>query len=320
MTVERKFAIVGIMQVIHKIHRTGLIIVGLSICGCVRTENQKSSYLNVIQEDLRTLAQDIHLSLSARSEVIVARVGPIDITDFDLRALLISKNNRNAFSTLQERKILVDELIRRKLILIAAKNEGVPRELAYMLRARIPHEDLLIRYFIEKRHDRYWPVSDQETQQYYATHKVDFGPSKIIEAHVIRLDSQFNADNARKQLANGAPFDQIAKRVSLDSSTVREGGKMPPFRAGSLGTEMDKVFSGLKVGQVSPVTHTSRGFEIYRKDREYLSPASPKAEIQKNIRLTIERQKYLQWLTNFKKSMNYQTSVDEAKLQSLDLN
>ena len=109
------------------------------------------------------------------------------------------------------------------------------------------------------------------------------------------------AESILVQLKNGADFEQLAKRVSMDPQTKETGGDLGWARRGENVPEFDRwLFGGtflaaLAPGQLSPVFETARGFHIVRVDRVnaaevkshqiLIMPAIDSADIAKTARL-----------------------------------
>lgn len=75
------------------------------------------------------------------------------------------------------------------------------------------------------------------------------------------------AESLLVDLRNGADFEQVARRESMDSASAVQGGDLGWNRRDQLVPEFERVMFRLAPGQVSSVTETQYGFHIIRVDR-----------------------------------------------------
>src|SRR5690606_24273692 len=82
------------------------------------------------------------------------------------------------------------------------------------------------------------------------------------------------ADSVRAEIANGANFEEVAKRESMDGS-AQLGGDLGWIRRGKTVPEFERWIFSLPPGQLSPVVETSFGYHVIRVDR--VQPSEVKA-------------------------------------------
>ena len=71
------------------------------------------------------------------------------------------------------------------------------------------------------------------------------------------------AEELRKRLEGGEPFARLASEVS-DSGSKANGGLIGPISRNDLSPELQKSIDPLKVGQLTPVLRTTRGYQIIK--------------------------------------------------------
>src|SRR5262249_473714 len=71
----------------------------------------------------------------------------------------------------------------------------------------------------------------------------------------------------RKRIAGGEKFEDVAKEVSDDSSTAKDGGKLPPAVKGQFRSKLfeDALFK-LKPGELSEPVRTELGWQLIKLD------------------------------------------------------
>lgn len=83
-----------------------------------------------------------------------------------------------------------------------------------------------------------------------------------LRASQILVGSQAEAETVLKELAAGAEFGAVARKRSL-SPEAAIGGDLGFFKRGDLMPELEQSVVALKVGQISGVVKTSRGYHIF---------------------------------------------------------
>ena len=136
------------------------------------------------------------------------------------------------------------------------------------------------------------------------------GPDGLVQtAHIlIRLNQQATAeeqakakeriDSIQTALKNGADFAELAKQVSEDPGSARQGGLLPFVQRGQLVKEYEDVAFTLEAGKVSDIVQSPFGYHIIMvKERKQMEPfefhhdAIIKFIEQRNLRDRIAQQK-----------------------------
>ena len=92
-------------------------------------------------------------------------------------------------------------------------------------------------------------------------------PQSEWDAAKVRIDSIYQA------LKNGADFAELAKKVSQDPGSAREGGLLPFVQRGRLVKEFEDAAYALQPGEMSGVIQSPYGYHIIlMKERKMLEP------------------------------------------------
>lgn len=139
-------------------------------------------------------------------------------------------------------------------------------------------------------------ISDDDVAQAYAERQSEFGtPEKRRASHIlVRVAkdaskgvvevAQAKIDAAKKRIAAGESFVDVAKDVS-DDVTAAEGGDLGYFSRGAMVPAFDKVvFEQLKVGEVSDVVRTPFGFHLIELDDVKDADVKPLAEVSEKLK------------------------------------
>jgi parvulin-like peptidyl-prolyl isomerase len=183
----------------------------------------------------------------------------------------------------------------------------------------------LIREKVFKKVTKDVKVSDDEVKAYYEKNKKQYQTPAQPESRDLRhilVKSKAKVDQLYAQLkANPGKFAQLAKKFSTDTSSAKNGGKLPPGVGvkGRLDPAFEKVAFSIKPHVISKSVHSQFGWHII----EALGPIKPGApakptpfsQVKEAIRqqlLSQNQQKEMdKWLAKTKKSycktIGYQT-------------
>jgi parvulin-like peptidyl-prolyl isomerase len=158
-------------------------------------------------------------------------------------------------------------------------------------------------------------VSDDEITTYYDKNKQQYATPAQPESRDVRhilVKTKKKADALYAQLqADPSKFATLAKKYSTDTSSARNGGKLPPGTAvkGRLVPEFEKVAFSIKENVISKPVHSQFGWHII----EALGPIkagtpakpTPLPQVKEAIRqqlLSQDKQKEMdKWLAGMKK-------------------
>ena len=160
-------------------------------------------------------------------------------------------------------------------------------------------------------------VTEAEAQAYYEAHKGEFTtPSEVtlreifIEVPVTDRGVNVAEDDAakaeaeaiRKRLLAGEPFPQLAAEAS-DAPSKANGGLIGPITRDELAEPLQKMLDPMKVGDLTAVLRTPRGYQILRlesrtetKIRNFDEARSDISNKVGETKITGERMKYLERL------------------------
>jgi parvulin-like peptidyl-prolyl isomerase len=159
-------------------------------------------------------------------------------------------------------------------------------------------------------------VSDDKIKAYYEKNKKQYQTPAQPESRDIRhilVKTKAKADELYAQLkASPGKFAPLAKKFSTDSSSAKNGGKLPPGVGvkGRLDPAFEKVAFSIKAHVISKPVHSQFGWHII----EALGPVkegtpakpTPFSQLKEAIRqqlLSQDKQKEMdKWLANTKKS------------------
>jgi parvulin-like peptidyl-prolyl isomerase len=234
-------------------------------------------------------------SCKKKQEGIVARVGKSTISEAEFRRKLseVAPDYQNYVLTPLGRRQFLDVLIREKLILEAARSDGVaasPEFKEQMAQLKKEEEEKLLEardyllarlWFDELRRKGIMKISDQEVQDYHKKY-----PNEVRVRHIL-LAAAEEAVEVLKKIRDGANFSTIAKNLSLDADTATQGGQMQPALFGEIIPELEVVFK-MRVGETAGPVRSKFGYHVLLKEGER---ALAFGAAEERIRNILEKQK-----------------------------
>lgn len=126
---------------------------------------------------------------------------------------------------------------------------------------------------------------EAEAHKIYDQTVEQIGPDGLIQvAHILIMAKQqapqsewdtakVRIDSIYQALKNGADFAELAKKVSQDPGSAREGGLLPFVQRGRLVKEFEDAAYALQPGEMSGVIQSPYGYHvILMKERKMLEP------------------------------------------------
>jgi peptidyl-prolyl cis-trans isomerase SurA len=124
------------------------------------------------------------------------------------------------------------------------------------------------------------------------------------------------AEEIRKRLEAGEPFARLASELS-DSGSKANGGLIGPIARTDLSPELLKETDPLKVGQMTRVLRTTRGYQIIKlesaTDRKVKTLDEARAEIADRLAATKQRGQMLQYLQHLRAQAIIDWKNEEVK-------
>jgi peptidyl-prolyl cis-trans isomerase C len=259
---------------------------------------------------------------------VLAQVGMSKITVADLRSRL--KDTPPAYqqyvASTEGRRQFLNLLIREKILLAEAKTLGIDRDASYKealerfkedwkQRQKDYEETLLVESTLRRLRSKDLSVTDTEVQKYYDEHRADFEkPLEVTASHIL-VNTEAQGQEVLARLKAGEPFEKLALEMSKDPATAIRGGKLSPFRRGSLVPEFEEAAFRLKNGEISGIVKSQFGFHIIKKIGQTPLPPRSFDQAKEEIRAKLEREKFDQWVTAKQAVLGVQ--VDEKAVAQL---
>lgn len=221
-----------------------------------------------------------------------------------------NKSQKKAVSD-KEKERLIHNLILRYLILEDPSINEMRENKAFIKQITAYENEILIKQFLNREIGRKISVSDEEVLEFYKRHSDHFLYPDRIDARVMLLKNQKEAELVVEKIRNGGDFISLLKEYSIDLPSVAEDGKIE-IEKGKFFPEIEKEVFDLKENEISRVIKTQYGYNIFKIEK--IKPAEPKPfvmvkdEIKKQILQQKESQAFLEMAAKLEKDAEIKIS------------
>ena len=290
------------------------VILGVNILGCDVIENIMGKAAKSKQEAVQAQPQNSQSpSAGPMAANVLARVGnwSITIEEFNDRLVALKEVVPDYdTSTLEAKKLVLDELIRQQLLVSDAEKSGIDKQKDIVEAIDEFRRTLIVREIARKLTEGI-TVSDEEAKAFYEEQK-----DKLIEPPQYRIseivvDSQIKANELLVEILKGANFADMAKLHSK-SGTAANGGDLGFIKDVPFPQMADEILA-LAQGGVSPVMKGPDGnFYIVRVDEkkggQQLEFDAIKDQIIQNRTLFKQQQAILKYIDDIKVKTKVETN------------
>ena len=226
------------------------------------------------------------------NEKILAKVGTITITEGDVDAFLMGLGQRGmSYNNPEGRKIILNQLINNKLMLLDARRNLLEGEKEFRDRLNAMKEQLLINYASEKVLAAV-KVSDDEVKEYYEAHKDELKKDESVTASHILVGTEEEAlDVLAKINAGEISFEDAAEKYSSCPSK-ENGGSLGEFGRGQMVPEFDVAVFAMAEGEISKApVKTQFGYHLIKCEKKSDASVIPFLEIKERLTESVYAEK-----------------------------
>ena len=229
----------------------------------------------------------------SKGGVVLAEVNGVTITDADFykEQESLPPYLKPMTETPEGKREMLDTMMVRELILQQAKKDGIDKSAAVEAKLEDLKKRVVVEAFLKKKVEESANISDADLQEFYNKNKDKFVSGEQIRASHILVKTEAEAKEVQKKLKEGASFEELAKKHSIDGAAPK-GGDLGWFGKGAMLPEFEKVAFSLKEGETSGIVTTKFGYHIVKQTGK--RPAGPRSfeEVKDQIKeaMTPERQ------------------------------
>ena len=257
-----------------------------------------------------------------KDEMIVARVGKVNITETDLTRELNSlpPHVRREFAGPEGMIRLTERMIEEEVLYQSAERAGYASDPDVAEQVDAFRRRVMIQTFYKKEIEDATVLTDEEIRAFYDEYSEEFTtPARIRFRHVM-TDSKWEADDIRRRVLAGEDITLLARELSTDRVT-RGGGGMTTWvnlgdgipRIGMDSRFIENLFQW-DVGEITPVLQSDEGWHVIRIEEKEDESAKPLDEVRDIIENSMKppkvRESFREVLAQLKDDLNATLNED----------
>ncbi|RPI23713.1 MAG: hypothetical protein EHM61_19080 [Acidobacteria bacterium] len=136
-------------------------------------------------------------------------------------------------------------------------------------------------------------VSEEEVRKFYEENRSSYQVPGQVRVSRILLPTKEKADEVRRALSEGVPFEQLAKERSTDGVSKEQGGDLGWVKPGHKEPDLERMAQALEPNQISEPFATNVGWQVIKVTDKRPAVQKEYADVQKVIQqqLTVKKQR-----------------------------
>ena len=215
----------------------------------------------------------------------------------------------------QLRGQLLDRLVEQKIVVEAARKEGLPKRPDIRKRIDMVTEGLLHEIYIEEKVEG--AVTDAKVRDAYQKSIALEPKREEVRARHILMKTREAAVAIIVEIKGGADFAEVARKKSTGPSS-RNGGDLGFFSSEQMVPAFSKAAFGLKAGEVTaePV-QTQFGWHVIKVEEKRVAGASSFEEAAEKIRTELRNKAYEQAISELRSKAKIDITGGGSTIQPL---
>jgi peptidyl-prolyl cis-trans isomerase C len=185
-------------------------------------------------------------------------------TEFDIRWGELAEATRARYEKEGGKRLFLDELITRELLMQEARKLGLDQNDAIRDRTQRYREQLILDELLKDRIKAKVELTQEELEAYYEKHAHELLTPLKVRVWQMLLPNVSAAKDLEHQINEGGDFAKFAQRYSIDGTTKAKGGDLGPYHNGLVVPEVDAVVHTLKLDMVSAPIKTDSGYYLVK--------------------------------------------------------
>ena len=236
----------------------------------------------------------------ATTDPIIVAAGDVTIRQSEFEnAIKTLPAEYQQFAQGPGKRQFAEDYLRMKMLAAQGFKENLQNDPEVTQQLALMRENLVANAELQKI-EKNTKVTDADLQKAYDAHKNDY--EKVSARHILIAfkgspaaqpgkkelsedEAKAKAEDIKKQLQNGASFEELAKKESDDKGSGARGGDLGSFGRGQMVEEFEKAAFAAKPGEIIGPIRTQYGYHIIKVDSHETTPFSQvKDQLEKTER------------------------------------
>jgi peptidyl-prolyl cis-trans isomerase C len=229
---------------------------------------------------------------AAQNEVLAKISGdPIRAREIEELRERVPAHQRSQYEGARGTLRLLNQLVDRDLLVKAAVDAGLEKDPEVAKQMEEIRRSLLLQYYQKKLVDALPKPSDEDIRKYFDEHPEEFEIPARVNASWIKCATKADAEKARRRIiVKGEDFGTVAREVSIDRASARDGGLLGYFnptgyiRSVGPDTAFARKAFELEAGDIGEVFQYQDGWAFIKIHEKTTERAEPFERAQDRIR------------------------------------
>jgi peptidyl-prolyl cis-trans isomerase C len=242
----------------------------------------------------------------------------ITVQEFMQRIIKLPPFFRAALQTEEDRRMALDWIIDRELMLADGLQMGVDREPKVEVSIASAREQIIVSEYLNRQVREKVVIPEIVLQEYYVNNREEFKLSEEIKVSQILTRSEMEAEEILEELKKGADFSKLARERSVDPSR-RNGGQMGWLERRVMDYDFAKAAFSLANGAMSGVVHSQFGYHIIKVDDKKPPEYAGYDDVKEGIRERMTRKRAQEKVEQLRKILRAKAkiTIDQEILKAM---
>ncbi|MGY6646989.1 MAG: peptidylprolyl isomerase [Salinarimonas sp.] len=249
---------------------------------------------------------------------VVARAGGIEITAGDVAIAMADPALQLRDTDPEERlEIVITYLVDLRLGAQAAMEAGMGEDEEFARRFAYLREKMLLEDYMQREIDD--AVTEEAARDLFETTTAGVEPEDEVRARHILVEEEAEAIAVRERLDAGEEFADIARQVSQDPGSARNGGDLGFFTAGRMVAPFSAAAFELEPGEISDPVETQFGWHVIKVEERRATQLPQFEDMREQIENFLTRQAQQAFILGLREGVEIERlDVDEDETEEGD--
>jgi peptidyl-prolyl cis-trans isomerase C len=266
---------------------------------------------------VRTVSLAALLAFSAPAwseEYVMMKVNNQDISSADVQRMwegLFPQGQAPAFDGVKPdmRDRVLRAVMAERILLDEATKQGVDKSDKLQRELEDVRRKLVVRTFLDSKTAD--AITDSDVKKEYERTIAAMKDEREVRARHILVPTEEEAKAAKKKIEGGKSFEDVAKELSKDPGSAKQGGDLGYFTKDKMVKPFAEAAFGMKKGEISAPVKSDFGYHIIKVEDSRKVAAPTFSDMKDQLRAKLQEKKLNDYIEGLVKSAN--VKVFDAK-------
>lgn len=256
-------------------------------------------------------------------EYVIMKVNGQDVSSSEAARFwegLFPPGQAPAFDTVKPdvREKVLRGVMAEKLVMAEAQKQGIDKSELVTKQVEDMKRKLTVRTFLDiKTADS---ITEADIKKEYDAMVAANKDDKEVHARHILVPSEAEAKEARKQIDSGKSFEDVAKSLSKDPGSAKNGGDLGYFTKDKMVPEFANAAFAMKKGEISAPVKSSFGWHIIKVEDVRSIKAPEFKEVKDQLKMKLQDKKLNDYISGIVKTADVKVFDAKGKPMAFEKN